>query len=226
MAELTRNAFDPNEHLIKLKGKDYLEVKWRLVWFRDQYPHGRITTAIHHITDTHAIVTAQVDDGVGGIGSGIGSESVKDFGDFIEKAETKAIGRALAALGFGTQFAPELDEGERIVDSPVARPQTPQARPRSETPAPRATDQQRNFIIGLGKQLGMVKDNGHHDGAKLDQALTAAVGTPLADLSVPQAKEAIDRMKKKVAELPKAKGPAPVADLDANIAHATRLMNA
>ena len=38
-----------------------------------------------------------------------------------EKAETKAVGRALAMLGYGTQFAPELDEGERIVDSPVER---------------------------------------------------------------------------------------------------------
>ncbi|HEU0163704.1 MAG TPA: hypothetical protein VFQ54_01595 [Thermomicrobiales bacterium] len=226
MAEITRQAFNPNEHLMKLKGKDYLEVKWRLVWFRQEYPHGRITTAIHQITDTHAIVTAQVDDGVGGTGSGIGSESVKDFGDFIEKAETKAIGRALAALGFGTQFAPELEEGERIVDSPVARPQSTPARPRTESPAPKATDQQRNFIIGLGKQLGMVKADGHHDGEKLDQALSAAVGTTLADLSVPQAKEAIDRMKKKVAALPKATGPAPVADLDGNISHATRHMNA
>ena len=27
----------------------------------------------------------------------------------------------MAALGFGTQFAPELDEQHRIVDSPVAR---------------------------------------------------------------------------------------------------------
>jgi hypothetical protein len=38
------------------------------------------------------------------------------------KAETKAVGRALAMLGYGTQFAPEMDEGERIVDSPVAKP--------------------------------------------------------------------------------------------------------
>ena len=56
------------------------------------------------------------------ISTGHGSESAKDFGDYLEKAETKAVGRALAMLGFGTQFAAdELDEGERIVDSPVDR---------------------------------------------------------------------------------------------------------
>ena len=27
--------FDPTQHLMKLKGRDYLQVAWRLVWFRD-----------------------------------------------------------------------------------------------------------------------------------------------------------------------------------------------
>ena len=46
------------------------------------------------------------------------SETMSDFRDYFEKAETKAIGRALAMLGYGTQFAPELDEAERVVDTP------------------------------------------------------------------------------------------------------------
>ena len=41
------------------------------------------------------------------------------FADYLEKAETRAVGRALAMCGYGTQFAPELEERERIVDSPV-----------------------------------------------------------------------------------------------------------
>jgi len=47
------------------------------------------------------------------------SEKAVDFGDFLEKAETGAVGRALALAGYGTKFAIELDEGPRIVDSPV-----------------------------------------------------------------------------------------------------------
>lgn len=114
-------AFNPNEHLTKLKGKDYLEVKWRLVWLRDACPNAQITTTLVHLDMDKgvAVFKASVDDGNNGIGEGHGSESVKDFGDYIEKAETKAIGRALAALGYGTQFAPEIEEGTRIVDSPV-----------------------------------------------------------------------------------------------------------
>lgn len=130
-------AFNPNEHLTKLKNKDYLEVKWRLVWLRDACPNAQITTSLVHLDMDKgvAVFKASVDDGNGGVGEGHGSESVKDFGDYIEKAETKAIGRALAALGYGTQFAPEIEEGARIVDSPVASNNaTPAARPAQTAP--------------------------------------------------------------------------------------------
>lgn len=118
-------AFNPNEHLMDLKGKQYLQVMWRLVWFREEKPLWCIDTKLEQLTDNHAVFSAKITDENGAQkASGYGSESVKDFRDFIEKAETKAIGRALAMLGYGTQFAPELDEGERIVDSPVGGSQT------------------------------------------------------------------------------------------------------
>lgn len=116
--------FNPNEHLIKLQGKDYLQVMWRLVWFREEHQNWSIDTTMtaHDTENHHAIFKCVVCDENGDQkSSGYGSESAKDFRDYIEKAETKAVGRALAMLGYGTQFAPELDEGERIVDSPVPR---------------------------------------------------------------------------------------------------------
>ena len=117
--------FNPNDHMMKLKGKDYLEVKWRVVWFREDHPDWCINTDCIVQDQDHAIFKAIICD-ENGIqkSAGHGSESKKDFADFLEKAETKAIGRALAMLGYGTQFvADELDEGERIVDSPVNRKQ-------------------------------------------------------------------------------------------------------
>lgn len=114
--------FYPNEHLINLKGKDYLQVMWRLVWFRDEHPDWCIDTKLEDLTEKGAVFSCKIYDGNGvQKASGWGSETQFDFRDYLEKAETKSIGRALAMLGYGTQFAPELDEGERIVDSPVQR---------------------------------------------------------------------------------------------------------
>src|SRR5882724_12351699 len=46
-------------------------------------------------------------------------------GHYVERAETRARGRALAALGIGTQFVgQDLTEGEHVADAPV-RPLAP-----------------------------------------------------------------------------------------------------
>lgn len=114
--------FNPKEHMMSLKGKEYLQVMWRLVWFREEHPDYDILTELVSVTDDSAIFRCRISDANGHpVSSGFGSETKRDFGDFLEKAETKAVGRALAMLGYGTQFAPELEEGERIVDSPVER---------------------------------------------------------------------------------------------------------
>lgn len=150
-AEQKPRQFNPNDHLVQLKSRDglrdYLPVQWRLVWFRQRCPNGSIETEMIHLdldreTEEEfevwseenqanekavkqakgvAVFRAVVKDGKGGVGVGTKSEKAASFPDYIEKAETGAIGRALAALGYGTQFAPELDEEHRIVDAPVAR---------------------------------------------------------------------------------------------------------
>jgi len=164
--EQINHPFNPAEHLIQIKGRngiaDYLPVQWRLVWFRSVYPNGSIETEMLHfdpereceeISDAWndeqqqpekivkrgkglAIFKAIARDGLGGVGTGTKSETAANFKDFIESAETGAIGRALASLGFGTQFAPEFQEEHRIVDSPVTRSSKPSAN--GHSPAPTA----------------------------------------------------------------------------------------
>jgi hypothetical protein len=104
---------------LNLKGKEYLQVAHRLLWFREEHPTWSIKSEIVEITDAFAIMKAIIinDDG-SLIQTAHGHEDKKDFNDFIEKAETKAIGRALGMAGYGTQFAPEFDEQHRLVDSP------------------------------------------------------------------------------------------------------------
>lgn len=116
--------FDPNEHLIKLRGGIYLEVKWRIVWFRQEHPGGQIATEV--ISKEPPIVRAIIYDEEGRtLASGHASVPSNKPGQQvwtgreIEKAETAAIGRALAHAGYGTQFTGEEEE-EYLADSPVA----------------------------------------------------------------------------------------------------------
>jgi hypothetical protein len=151
-------AFDPKPHLIQLPRKvkdratgqyvtvydDYLEVKWRLCWFRDKFPHGVITTeeVCVDLERGYARYKAIVEDGEGGRATGYGTETAAGFEDYVERAETRALGRALAALGIGTQFVgQDLDEMPHVADAPVANAngQGPgQVRQNSDEPLPEA----------------------------------------------------------------------------------------
>src|SRR5689334_18847485 len=134
--------FDPNDHLMQLKGRDYLNVQSRLLWFiRDQralivaglatMPYIVRSELVEQDREAGwAHFKTYVRDVLGNETTMYGSESAKDFGDYAEKASTKSLGRALLALGYGTAFAPEMDEGDRVVDSPVDRRATPAGRER------------------------------------------------------------------------------------------------
>jgi len=121
-----KGRFDASRYVTKLNGRDYLEVKWRLLWLRTEHPEAAITTELARLEDGLALFRAKVSLPEGGEATGWGSETADDFEDYIEKAETKALGRALAALGFGTQFCEDFDfateNQEKVVDSPVTRP--------------------------------------------------------------------------------------------------------
>ncbi len=121
-------GFEPARHIVRLRGGDYLEVKWRLLWLRTEHPNALIETEMVHFDPENkmAVFKARITLPESGSATGWGSETSDDFKDFIEKAETKAIGRACAALGFGTQFCQDYDydnQGSgRVVDAPVSYP--------------------------------------------------------------------------------------------------------
>jgi hypothetical protein len=171
--------FNPAEHLLNIgtnaKPRMYLEVKYRLVWLREQHPEAQISTEILHL-DLDKEVSAEVFEwdeqqrksvkvtkhgtGLvifkatvklpnGAVGTGTKMENAAAFGDWLEKAETGAIGRALASLGFGTAATDEMSEGDgRVVDAPVDR------KPSYNADAP-CTSQQLDTIDKLRANLGM-----------------------------------------------------------------------
>ena len=170
--------------------KDYLPVPWRLAWIleRCQYQGVKVTIlekfidpkmsitketqvwnndrrkmeTIQRTAEGFAWFTMRVEDPYGNIGEGFGSECAVDFPDYAEKAQTKAIGRALGFIGYGTQYTGgEFDERVRIVDSPLvtATHEEPETSPRSSVPSASggesmATDQQVASLRKLCQHLG------------------------------------------------------------------------
>jgi hypothetical protein len=99
----------------------YLQVAHRLVWFREEHPTWTIRTIPISTEESVSVFRAEILDDQGRlIACAHKREDSSGFADHLEKAETGAIGRALALVGYGTQFAPELDEEHRVVDSPVS----------------------------------------------------------------------------------------------------------
>ena len=192
-------SFDPSKHLSKVGGSDYLEVKWRLVWLRETHPDAAIETDLVCHADDVAVFRATVSVPGGGSATGWGSESVGDFRDYIEKAETKAIGRALAALGFGTQFCPDFDFGaaaNRIVDTPIDFASTRGRRlaAAQEQPDRRvagvnhpATPRQLKFIEAIGREAGL-------DEEALNEEATRTYGLPVVELTRRDASALIERL--------------------------------
>jgi len=140
---------DVKSKLTNIKGRDYLEVKWRIVWFREEHPTGGIITEQAVLTDSMAVMKATVKDENGavlGTGHGWADKKSATMGRYVEKAETAAIGRALGAAGYGTQFAgDEFDEGDYLADSPVERaPKKPAAEVLygEDEPQPKQPEQQ------------------------------------------------------------------------------------
>lgn len=148
--------------LMNLKGKDYLPVQERLIWFREERPLWSIETQGVNVTDSSAVFRAEVKDEAGRVVStGHKSETKSGFADFMEKAETGSVGRALAMLGYGTQFcADELDEGERIVDSPRDN-----VKPLPKPLAAAVPADLGDFKITVGKKYAgkTLKEIGNHD---------------------------------------------------------------
>jgi hypothetical protein len=133
------NTFDPNKYMLKLpKTKkvqlsngqvkyerteaDYLPVAARIAWFRRDHPDWSIITKAEQLASKGVVMKATIrnaDKRI--IATARKKETEIGFPDYIEKAETGAVGRALAMCGYGTLQAPEFDEGERIADSPIEK---------------------------------------------------------------------------------------------------------
>jgi hypothetical protein len=139
LSEVHHSIFDPMKYMIKFpktrkvslpNGQvgyekteaEYLPVAPRIAWFRKEHPYWSIITEIEQLADKAIVMKAIIKDMQGVvIATARKKETEIGFPDYIEKAETGAIGRALAMCGYGTLQAPEFDEEQRLADAPVEK---------------------------------------------------------------------------------------------------------
>jgi len=130
------DGFNPAEFTRSLPNEDgttslYLDVKYRLLWFRLHRPNGKIDTEIIRVDDQSAIVSCKLyadksDPAEQYVARSCAQRflSQDKFGDrYLEIAETAALGRVLAAAGYGTQFCGGADMlSDVIADAPIDSP--------------------------------------------------------------------------------------------------------
>lgn len=94
---------------VDIKGKDYVLVKDRLLYFNEEHPNGSIVTELVSATDAQQIIIRATitpdienpDRKFTGYSQAVVGDGYINKTSALENAETSAVGRALAFMGIG-----------------------------------------------------------------------------------------------------------------------------
>jgi hypothetical protein len=99
-------------------GRDYLDLKWRLVWLRSREPEASIETQVVPSDEDEIVCRATISARSGASVTAHGSARRSDDESAVEAAENRALARALAAFGIGAEY---LDDDD-VVLTPLPSP--------------------------------------------------------------------------------------------------------
>lgn len=177
---------------IRVQGnRQYLPVPNRVQWFRGEHPSWTIDTDVIRLEweAGYVVMRAEVRNDEGRvIAAGTKTETRKGFADFVEKAETGAVGRALARAGYGTEDALDL-EGDRYADAPIEQPGHGGGSPSSPRRAPAQNQYRRGELAALMKEHDLTLDGVE---AIIDRLGIPSTERPIGDASMDRLIEAIE----------------------------------
>jgi hypothetical protein len=113
---------------VKIHGREYLTVALRVQTFREDHRDWCIATEVIHRDDEVVLLKASIFDEAGVLKATGHSEEKRAASQInrtsaLENAETSAIGRALAALGYvGTEFASADEVANAIRQQGIHKP--------------------------------------------------------------------------------------------------------
>ena len=119
---MNKIGFNPHDYLVAVtvkntEGEDvfapYLPVKVSEVWFRNEYPKGRISTEMMGLSGDSATFKASIYLDLADplpVVEGTATRYIEDGKYFVTAAETAAVGKALSRLGFGTPLDAQLND--------------------------------------------------------------------------------------------------------------------
>ncbi len=118
-----RVKFDPSKYLKPLKGGHYLEVKYRLLWLRTEYPEAKIETELKEFGPDFAVFKATVELPNGAKATGWGMDRKSDFDDFLERAECISLDCPILTRD-GWKTYDQVQPGEEVLAYDPERDQT------------------------------------------------------------------------------------------------------
>lgn len=181
---------------ISIKGKEYVLVSDRVIFFNEEYPNGAIETSYELIGDTYHFKACVIPD-IKNAGRLFTGHSQATIGDgmvnrtaAMENAETSAVGRALGMMGIGViESIASADEMNKAVGSNGGQ----------------------SMKYATEKQIKWVRDTaarvyGLDNEEDIDKAIKSILTIPVTQIPIKKVKDAVDRIeadKPKVKELDK-----------------------
>ena len=133
---------------INIHGKQYVEVKERIKYFRENFKDWSLTSEVIDLTEDRCVIKATISNEKGRvIASGIAYESKGSSyinkTSFIENCETSAWGRALANIGIGLDVA--IASADEVLNAKA------QDKPKKLSKSKLDNGQLQAMIVAIGK---------------------------------------------------------------------------